>query len=203
MHARLTPVVETLKRGEPLSIAGFGDSLTAGWMVSAGFFERFVDRIEKRFEKATIERINAGIPGDTANGGMRRLGVLLTKEADLVTVQFGLNDYYCGVTAAAFRYSIDTIADGFLRAGVLPILVTSCPLRIPREQAAIDAFYDSIRSVAKARDLPLADLDKYWRGFSGSADTWSDLVQDDGVHPTDQGHAIMADGLFGLFEENS
>ncbi|MCP4676115.1 MAG: hypothetical protein GY854_11535 [Deltaproteobacteria bacterium] len=87
-------VVEKLANGDKVAIAGLGDSLTYGWMVRHGFFDRFLDGLETRYPDARLIRINAGVPGDTAAGGVSRLDRVLEKKPNLLIVQFALNDLF-------------------------------------------------------------------------------------------------------------
>lgn len=189
---------ERLERGGPLRLAGLGDSLTYGWLVQRGFFDRFADGLERRFPKAALRRSNHGVPGDTAAGGLGRVGHVLREGPDVVTVQFGLNDLFCGVPPAAFARDMDDIAERILEAGALPVLATSSPLQWPEEQRAAESFYGAIRDIGARRSLPVADCAAHWRASAGPPAAWSRLLQDDGVHPTDAGHALMAEALLAL-----
>ncbi len=180
----------------PFRIAGLGDSLTYGWMVERGFFDRFIARLERTFPARRFASSNAGIPGDTAAGGRGRLGAVLDTAPDIVTVQFGLNDMSQGVSPTAFGDTLEAIARQLTAAAVLPVLVTSCPLKWAEGACVAEAFYDRIRAVAARLDIPCASLDRYWRETAGPPGRWDGLVQGDNVHPTDRGHRLMADGLF-------
>lgn len=192
-------LADKLARKESIVIAGLGDSLTYGWMVERGFFDRFVDLAASKFPESKVTRLNAGVPGDTARGGLARVGRVLSAKPDLLTIQFGLNDLYSDVSVASFEKDIRGIVQKSLDAQVLPVLVTSCPLMDEREQAAAARFYDAIRSVGRSQGVPIADLDCYWRDTQGDPSSWSGLIQPDGVHPTDAGHAIMSQGLLLAF----
>ncbi|MBW2534753.1 MAG: hypothetical protein JRI55_24890 [Deltaproteobacteria bacterium] len=185
--------------GDTLTIAGLGDSLTYGWMVRRGFFDRCCDLLGERFPAAEIRSVNAGIPGDTAAGGLRRLAPLVHPRPDVVTVQFGLNDLFGGVGEASFRGALDRIAGQLLDAGAVPVLCTSCPVGAAWDDGGVDRFYGVIREVAAARDVPLADLERHWLENVDPSFGPDDLFQEDGVHPTDPGHALMAAGLAELF----
>jgi len=193
--ALLADLRQRLNAEEPLVIAGLGDSLTYGWMVSRGFFDRFIDMLKSEFPSCPITAINAGIPGDTALGGLSRLRELLDKKPAVVTVQFGLNDMYQGISKASFQATLDKIVKRLLSFSVIPILVTSCPLNWDEGQRLAETFYDAIRDTAKANDIPCVSLDRRWLESAGPPNKWSELVQCDNVHPTDAGHQLMADGL--------
>jgi acyl-CoA thioesterase-1 len=196
MGENLHSVLERLRAGQPIRILGLGDSLTYGWEVSRGFFDRFVDGLEQRFEHAGLERINAGIPGDIAEGGLRRLGPLAAQSPHLATVQFGLNDCFQGVPPERYERALKAIAEGLVEAGAAVVLCSSCSVAHLSERAAIEPFYGAIDRVGEELGLPVAGLHRYWDERHQNDES---LYGWDGIHPTDAGHAIMAEGLLSLF----
>lgn len=176
-----------------MAIAGLGDSLTYGWMVRRGFFDRAVDLLAGRLPQTQIVRINAGVPGDTAPGGFLRAASALAAKPDALAIQFGLNDCYAGVSPAEYDAAVRRIADLAARAGAVPILVTSPPTALPGGPEAMDPYYGALRRLAAERALALADVDAAWRALP--PDRATGLYLDDGVHPSDAGHALMADVL--------
>lgn len=192
----------SLDRGDHITVAGLGDSLTYGWMVSQGYFERFVLALTARWPDADITCINAGIPGDTALGGLRRIDAVLNQKPTLVLVQFGLNDLFSGVDPASFEKSYRQIASRVIDANAIPILVVSSSLPNPLEQKKATGYYDIIRHLGKELGLPVADTDLHLQNSSEMRDAPENLYLDDGSHPSDQGHRIMADALRYLFMES-
>lgn len=185
-----------LEQGSPVTIAGLGDSLTQGWMVKKGFFDRFCDRLSEKFPHAKVHRINAGIPGDTAAGGLYRLDSLIAQSPDWVVVQFALNDCYSGIDVSEFEQNIESIAKKLLEKEIHPILATSCPVLDSSFLEAAVLFYSAIAEVGDRFTIPVARLDEYWTKNQPARK--EALYQWDGVHPTDEGHALMAEGLLKL-----
>lgn len=144
MHTAIIALVERMMRSEELLVVGLGDSLTYGWEVERGFFDRFVDMLGDRYPNARIRRHNAGIPGDTADGGLARLGRVLDLKPDLVIVQFALNDAFSGVDPRDFEGSMQSIAARVLELPAAVILVTSCALEREHDAAIVRPFYDAI-----------------------------------------------------------
>jgi acyl-CoA thioesterase-1 len=192
----IAAIHQRLQSQKPFVIAGLGDSLTYGWMVQKGFFDRFVDTLETRNPSSAVTRINAGVPGDTADGGLMRLDKLLSQGPHVVTIQFGLNDMCHNIKEDEFQSTVESIVRRILKVRSIPVLVTSCPLRWKEGARIASAFYDGIRAAANSTDVPCASLDLYWQRIAGPPSQWDDLMQSDDVHPTDKGHKLMADGLF-------
>ncbi len=199
MHTAVTALVERMMRSEELLIIGLGDSLTYGWEVERGFFDRFVDMLETRYPKAHLERLNAGIPGDTADGGLARLNRLLDFNPDLVIVQFALNDAFSGIDPRDFEGSMQSIAARVLELPAAVMLVTSCALEREHDAAIVRPFYDAIIRVGSRLSVPVGQLDRFW-STSALSRSGALLHNADGVHPNDQGYALMAEGLLELFE---
>ncbi len=184
---------KSLESGIALTIAGLGDSLTQGWMVKKGFFDRFCDLLDEKYPRARIKRINAGIPGDTAAGGLFRLDGLISQSPDWVVVQFALNDCYSGIDVSDFEKNIESIARKLLENKISPILATSCPVLDPAFMELADLFYSAIAEVGDRLEVPVVRLDEYW--LQNQPPRRESLFQWDGVHPTDEGHTLMAAGL--------
>lgn len=182
-----------LRHGGPLRIVGLGDSLTAGWMVGRGFFERTCDLLEALVPDLALTRVNAGVPGDTAAGGLSRLPALLAGRPDVVLVQFGINDCIAGGQLGAFRRDLGRIVRATQAARASCALLTSCPLQDPRAARVVAPWYQEVRLQGRALGIPVADLALAWSADAGDGGTA--LWQADGVHPTDAGHARMAASL--------
>jgi acyl-CoA thioesterase I len=200
IHPHLVRLRERLALGERVRLLGLGDSLTAGWEVSRGFFDLFADGLAARFPRAALEPVQAGVPGDTAEGGLGRVGRLLAPAPDLAVVQFGLNDAYTGVGVAAFAGCLEGIGARLLGAGSAVVLATSCPLPDPEGNRWIRPYYDAVRRAGEALGCAVAELDRRWTARAGSRPGRA-LWGWDGVHPTDDGHALLAEGLLALLED--
>ena len=188
-----------LDQGENITVAGLGDSLTYGWMVSQGYFARFVSELGERWPAASIAAINAGIPGDTAAGGLRRLDRVLAQSPHLVLIQFGLNDLFSGVEVTAFESSYRQIADRIMQSAAIPVLVVSSPLPNPSQQKNAGRYYDAIRSLGQELGIPVADTDRHMGDAMKTGIDPLQLYLDDGSHPSDEGHRLMAQAVGALF----
>ncbi len=178
-----------------MCIAALGDSLTHGWMVRRGYFPRACDALEERAPGLDLERVGAGVPGDTAFGGLGRLDPVLARQPDIVLVQFGLNDCFVGEPVGVYQRHLERIVQGVRGRGAEPILVTSCPLEGPREMALARPFYEAMRDLGHSAEIVVADTTDHWLRAEARGESPPRLWQPDGVHPTDAGHALMARGV--------
>src|SRR5437660_1781350 len=83
-----------------LKLVVLGDSLTAGYGLPPG--QAFPDQLQTalRARGHDVQVINAGVSGDTAEGGLARYDWAVPQDADALVVELGANDMLRGVTPA-------------------------------------------------------------------------------------------------------
>ena len=96
-------------KGAPMKIVAFGDSLTAGYGLSAK--DAFPASLERALKAKghNVEIENAGVSGDTASGGLSRLDWSIADGTDAVIVELGANDMLRGVEPKVTRQALDDI----------------------------------------------------------------------------------------------
>jgi len=193
--------IEKLKSGQRVVIGALGDSLTYGWMVRKGYLDFWREMVTKLYPQARLEVINAGIPGDTAEGGRERLKFdLLSHQPDCILVQFALNDAYQGYSLGVFERHIRAIIqESQVKGKAEVILVTSVHLLDSAEFALAKRFYDCLEKLANEYDLPIARVHEWWKKKIDEGEDFAHLVQYDGVHPTERGYELMAEAIAALF----
>lgn len=198
---KLINIIEKLKSNENVKIVALGDSLTYGWMTSQGYLDFLKIHILKKYKGAKFEIINKGIPGDTANDGLRRVENDVTKiSPDLVLVQFALNDAYTGYSPDDFKKKFESIILKIKEKNTPEIaLLTSVNLLNSEENKFAELYYDKIHECGEKYNLPVVDVNGYWKEKISSGIKHSQLVQSDGIHPTEKGYELMAEAVFQLF----
>ncbi len=189
--------IEKLIAGTPLKWVALGDSLTYGWMVRKGYLDFLREMIVGKYPQAQPDIYNRGIPGDTAEGGLRRLGEhVLSLHPDIVSVQFGLNDLFVGYTVEQFAANIRNIISRIHEHSRCDILLmTSVAVADPHDNAQARAFYNAIIDISQREGLPCARVHECWEREIASGRRWQELVQADGVHPTEEGYRLMAEAI--------
>ena len=191
-------IFKKLERREEIRIVGLGDSLTYGWEASFSYFDLFISKLRANYCGVTIQGHNAGICGDTAAGGERRVVALLAPPTDAVIVQFGINDLYSEVPIAGYKASMGAICRKIIRAGAIPLPITSGPLLYSDQQKKIAPYYRAIKEITEAYECPFADVAERWHKRHANL---KDLYFEDGVHPNDSGYHAMADALYEICYE--
>jgi len=177
------------------AIVFLGTSLTAGYGLPEA--EAFPARIERRIEARGLDYrvVNAGVSGDTSAGGLRRLDWLLRLPIAVLVVELGANDMLRGQSVEALRENLDAILERtraahpearFLIAGM-----RAAPNLGPRYAKAFDAVHPALAERWDAALVPflLEDVAAVRR-----------LNQADGIHPTAEGHALIADRIWERLE---
>lgn len=163
---------------KPAQILVVGDSLSAGYGLSAG--EGWVDLLTKKLarEKIAAQVINASISGDTTAGGLARLPALLVKhKPTLVVIELGGNDGLRGSPVAAAKANLMKMAELAKASGakVLVVGMRMPPNFGPSYTAQFEAMYAEVAKSVGGGLVPFF-LDRIGTDLS--------KFQADKIHPT-------------------
>lgn len=177
-----------------------GDSLTFGFGV------RRVERWTNLLQQTGWQTVNLGCNGDTTAGMLARLHALLADQPKgKVLVMGGSNDIFYGGDMAGAKANMGAMLHQILSAGFEPVV------GIPLPAVAADAprQWANVVDFEKAAAL-LTEYCAWLKAFSASfgvvaVDFRSDFVDEngeakrqlfsDGLHPTPEGHRLMAQRL--------
>jgi len=178
-----------------VTVAALGDSLTQGYGLPQE--EGFVPQLEAwlRERGAEVEVVNAGVSGDTTAGGLSRVDWTLTPEVDAMIVALGGNDLLRGIDPAESRRNLDGILAAADAAGVEVLMVgMEAPGNYGADyKAAFDGMYGEL---AEKWDVDLAgSFLGALRELPDREGAMRDYMQSDGIHPNDEGQAVIAEAL--------
>jgi acyl-CoA thioesterase I len=134
-----------------------------------------------------MEAVNAGVSGDTSAGGLRRLDWILREPLDVLVVELGANDGLRGQDPAATKDNLEAIV-AKTRARYPGVAVVIAGMEAPTNLG--EEYTRRFRSVfpAVAEEAGAALVPFILEDVAGVPE----LNQDDGIHPTPEGHGIMA-----------
>jgi len=172
-------------------IVFLGTSLTAGYGLPES--QAFPALIQERIDASNLDYrvINAGVSGDTSAGGLRRLGWLLRLPIAALVLELGANDMLRGQSVSELRANLEAIldrtSDAHPEARFLIAGMRAAP-NLGRDYAAeFDGIYPALASKYHAALVPFLLQDvAAQRG----------LNQADGIHPTAEGHALIANRVW-------
>ncbi len=186
--SRLKAVFEKARRGEALTVAAVGGSITAGGVQTQDPKNRYIQQVAQWFEVnfpgTKINFINAGIGGTNSYyGAMRLQADVLAKNPDLVIVEWAVNNDAGREIAESYE-------------GALRQLLSA-----PRNVAVIELFFmhkDGANAqmwqeiLGRHYQLPMVSFrDALWPEFISGRTKWEDYYADV-VHPKDAGHLLVS-----------
>ena len=173
------------------TILFFGDSLTAGYGLDDASTQAFPALIQTRLREAGLPYtvVNAGLSGDTTGGGLRRIDWLLRRPVDVLFLELGGNDGLRGLPVELAQKNLQAIIDR-ARAKNPAVRVVVAGMRLPPNLGPDYASRFEAMYPALTRDNPGATLLPFiLLGVGGDAK----LNQRDQIHPTAEGHRIIAE----------
>jgi acyl-CoA thioesterase I len=168
-----------------------GTSLTAGYGLDPS--QAYPALIEARIEAAALpfRVVNAGVSGETSAGARRRIDWLMRQKIAVLVVETGANDGLRAQDPAATRENIQAIFDRVRRQTPPPKLVLAGMQALPNYgREYTDRFRALYPELAKANHALLIPF--LLEGVAGVPR----LNQNDGVHPTAEGHRIIAETVW-------
>ena len=184
-----------LGAAEGKTIVFFGDSLTAGYGLDPG--EAFPALIQKKIDVAGLHAqvVNAGLSGETTAGGLRRLNWILRQKLDIFVIELGANDGLRGIPPESSRSNLQAIIDRVREKYPQAVIVLAgmkLPTNLgPEHTARFAAIYPELAKANHVALIPflLADVG----GIPA-------LNQADGIHPTPEGHQIVANNVWAVLK---
>lgn len=172
----------------------FGDSITAGYLDEA-VSPVLVDLVKRDIAAMGLEEvavINAGMPGDTTEDGLKRLNKeVLIEKPDEVVIFFGANDASLdrNITVATFRENLETMIH---EIGSEKVILITPPYadsgrRPERPQTRIKELVKVAQEVGAAHNLPVIDLYKAMTVYPGT----DEFLQADGLHFSQVGYELL------------
>lgn len=168
-------------------IVFLGTSLTAGYGLEES--QAYPALIQGLIDEAGLDYrvINAGVSGDTSAGGLRRLSWLLRLPVSVLVLELGANDMLRGQGVEQLERNLVAILDQTAEAhpGVRFVIsgMRAAP-NLGREYGdRFDAIYPGLAKRYNAAFVPFLLEDVAAR---------RNLNQADGIHPTAEGHELVA-----------
>lgn len=173
------------------TILFLGNSLSAGFGLNPAL--AFPALIQQKIDslKLPFEAVNAGLSGETSAGGLRRVDWLLKRKIDVLVLELGGNDALRGIAIEVTRKNLQGIIDKTKRAYPQAKIVIAGMQAPPNLGATYTkSFRDLFPQLAKENNAALVPF--LLEGVGGVLE----LNQADRIHPTAQGHRIIAETIW-------
>lgn len=173
------------------TIVFFGNSLTAGYGLEPS--QAFPALIQKKIDSLDLgyKVVNAGVSGETTSGGNGRIEWILQQPVDVFVLELGANDGLRGIPIAETRTNLQAIIDK-VKAANPNVKIVLAGMQIPPNmgQQYTSQFRTIYPDLAEKNNVTLIPF--VLESVGGEAR----LNQDDGIHPTEEGHKIVADNVW-------
>lgn len=174
-----------------------GTSLTEGHGLGNAPEHAFPARVQEHIDRAGLpfRVVNAGVGGDTSAGGLRRLEWLLRMTVRVLVIELGANDGLRGQDVGALRANLLAVI-GRTRALHPEVEILLAGMQAPPNLG--ERYAGSFRAVFPevAREADVTLIPFLLEGVGGIRE----LNQADGIHPSVEGHEIIAETVWAGLE---
>jgi acyl-CoA thioesterase-1 len=186
----LDPAQRTALEGR---VVFLGTSLTFGLGLDDPA-NRFTDQIQALADSAGLpfRMVNAGVSGDTSASGLRRITWLLRAPVQVLVLELGANDGLRGLSPDSMKANLQAVIDS-TRAHYPESRLLLSGMQAPPNlgQSYASAFSSVFSELARVSGGTLIPF--LLEGVAGVPD----LNQSDGLHPTPDGHRMIAETVWG------
>ncbi|MBT8210855.1 MAG: arylesterase [Eudoraea sp.] len=169
----------------------FGNSLTAG--MGLDLEEAFPAVLQRKIDSLSLNYtvVNAGLSGETTASGKNRLNWVLNQKTDIFILELGANDGLRGINLKETRQNLQAIID-MVRAKNPETVIILAGMQIPPNMGPdyTQAFRKIFPELAEKNEALLIPF--LLKDVGGIPE----LNQEDGIHPTLEGHRIVAQNVW-------
>jgi acyl-CoA thioesterase-1 len=178
------------------SILFFGDSLTAGLGVDTE--EAFPAIIQRRIDSLQLpyQVINAGLSGETTASGKNRVSWILNQPLDVFVLELGANDGLRGIPITETKSNLQAIID-IVREKNPKAQIILTGMQIPPNMGPeyTEEFKNVFPELAENNNIKLIPF------LLENVGGIPELNQQDGIHPTAEGHQILAENVWVVLKQ--
>ena len=179
------------------TILFFGNSLTAGYGVDPS--EAYPALIQDKIDSLHLNYkvINAGVSGETTSDGNSRIDWILKQPVDIFVLELGGNDGLRGIPLAVTEKNLQSIIDK-VKTKYPEVKIILEGIQIPPNMGTdyttkFREIYPRVAAQNKIQLLPFL-----LKGVGGDPK----LNQRDGIHPTAEGHKIVAENVWEVLQKD-
>ncbi len=172
------------------TIIVFGDSIAAGYGLDSD--QAFPAFIQEKVDDSGLNYrvINAGLSGETSAGGLRRVDWILQRQADIFILELGGNDGLRGIDPDLTKQNLRGIMQK-VRNSNPDVKILLAGMEAPPNMG--DTYTSHFREIFKKLS---EEADVFMPFILEDVAGISELNLPDGIHPTEEGHRIIANNLW-------
>ena len=188
---------DTAATTEQNTILFFGNSLTAGFGVDPS--DAFPALIQNKLDSLHLpfKVINAGVSGETTSGGLGRINWILKQPPAIFVLELGGNDGLRGIPIRETKKNLQSIIDRVKQKNPSTKIILA-GMMIPPNMGGLYTrdFQNIYPALAASNHVSLIPF--LLEGVGGNPV----LNQQDGMHPTVEGHKIVAENVWKILQKD-
>ncbi len=186
---------DTAAIAENKTIVFFGNSITAGYGLELS--DAFPARIQEKLDSMNMpyKVVNAGVSGETSSGGRSRIDWILKQDVDIFVLELGGNDGLRGIPITETKKNLQNIIDR-VKGKNPQVKIIIAGMQIPPNMGKkyTTEFRNMYPDLATKNNISLVPF--ILEGVGGNAQ----LNLEDGIHPTAEGHRILANNVWNVLQ---
>lgn len=178
------------------TILCFGDSITAGYGLDDSN-DTYPAILQQKIDSLNLDYtvINSGVSGETTAGGKSRIDWVIKQNMDIFLLELGANDGLRGVTLSETHSNLQAIINVVReKSPETTIILAGMELPPNMGQDYTSEFRQLYADLAEKNKL--AFIPFILKDVGGIAS----LNQSDGIHPTAEGHKVVANTVWETLE---
>lgn len=178
------------------TILCFGDSITAGYGLDDSN-DAYPAVLQQKIDSLNLDYtvINSGVSGETTAGGKSRIDWVIKQNMNIFLLELGANDGLRGVTLSETRSNLQAIIDVVReKSPETTIILAGMELPPNMGQDYTKEFRQLYADLAEKNNLTFIPF--ILKDVGGIPS----LNQSDGIHPTIEGHKIVANTVWETLE---
>lgn len=188
--------VENTSTKEVKNILFFGNSLTAGYGLELS--QAFPALIQEKIDSLNLpyKVINAGLSGETTESGNTRIDWMLHQKIDVLVLELGGNDGLRGISPELTKKNLQSIIEK-TKNKYPDVKIVLAGMEAPPNMGEkfTSDFRKLYKELAEANQIALIPF--LLEGVGGDPK----LNLPDGIHPTPEGHKIVAETVWKVLKE--
>lgn len=168
-----------------------GNSLTAGYGLEPSQSFTALIQVKITKEGMNFKVVTAGLSGETTSSGLRRIDWFLKQKVDVLVIELGGNDGLRGIALSLTKQNLQDIIDK-ARKQYPKIRIILAGMEVPPNMGEVYTaeFRKMYPELSKKNNVTLIPF-----LLEGVGDR-PELNQRDGIHPTAEGHVIVAETVW-------
>tara|TARA_R100001369_G_scaffold90797_1_gene130346 strand:- start:285 stop:1040 length:756 start_codon:yes stop_codon:yes gene_type:complete len=197
LKEQVEPTEKTMNpESDTKTILCFGDSITAGYGLEDSN-DAFPAVLQQKIDALSLDYtvINSGLSGETTAGGKSRINWVMNQNVNVFVLELGANDGLRGVPLSETQLNLQGIIDVVKeKSPDTKIILAGMELPPNMGQDYTTEFRSVFADLATKNNLGFIPF--ILKDVGGIAE----LNQSDGIHPTIEGHKIVANTVWKVLE---